>query len=57
MEIKIANTKADALLGKNLKMKVREIIGTAQSMGINVDGKRAPEVLKEISEGKYDSKF
>ncbi len=50
----ITNTKADALLGKNLKMKAKEIIGTAQSMGINVDGKRAPVVLKEIDEGKYD---
>jgi large subunit ribosomal protein L11 len=51
----ITKTKADALLGKNLKMKTKEIVGTAQSMGINIDGKRAPVVLKEIDEGKYDS--
>ncbi|PLW80090.1 50S ribosomal protein L11 [Candidatus Woesearchaeota archaeon] len=55
--IDIAKTKADALLGKNLKMKCKEIVGTAQAMGINIDGKRAPVVLKDIDEGKYDSKF
>ena len=55
--INIANTKADALLGKNLKMKCKEILGTAQAMGINVDGKRVPEVLKDVDAGKYDSKF
>lgn len=55
--ITIAKTKADALLGKNLKMKCKEIVGSAQSIGINIDGKRARQVLKDIDAGAYDSKF
>lgn len=55
--INVAKAKADALLGKNLKMKVKEILGTAQAMGINVEGNRVPVVLTEVDEGKYDDKF
>lgn len=55
--IEITHTKEDALLGKTLKMKVKEIVGTARAMGINIDGKRAWDVHKDIDEGKYDSKF
>lgn len=52
--MKIAKTKEDALLGSDLKAKVREIAGTCQSMGILIEGKPAQETLKEIKEGKYD---
>lgn len=52
--MKIAKMKEDALLGKSLKEKVKEIIGTCQSMGILVEGVNAQEALKQIKEGKFD---
>jgi large subunit ribosomal protein L11 len=55
--IKIAKTKEDSLLGKDLKSKVREIIGTCQSMGILVEGKPAQETLKDIADGKFDEEI
>ncbi len=55
--IKIAKIKEDALLGANLKGKVKEIVGTCQSMGILVEGMPAPEALKAIDEGKFDEKI
>lgn len=55
--IKIAIMKEDALLGKDLTMKVREIIGTCQSMGILVEGKSAQEALKMVADGKFDQKI
>ena len=55
--IKVAKTKYDDLLGKDLKMKVREVVGTCQSMGILVEGMPAPEALKAIAPGKFDAKI
>jgi large subunit ribosomal protein L11 len=55
--IKIAKMKEDALLGKNLKEKLKEICGTCQSMGILVEGKPANEAICEINAGKFDEKI
>jgi len=55
--IKIAKTKEDSLLGKDLKAKVREVVGTCQSMGILVEGKPAQETLKDIAAGKFDEEI
>lgn len=55
--IKIAKMKHRNLLGKDLKSKVKEIIGSCVSIGVTVEGKSPKEVQKEIDEGKYDSKF
>ena len=55
--IKIAKMKYGDLLGKDLKSKVKEVIGSCVSIGVNVEGKSPKEVQKEIDEGKYDSKF
>jgi len=55
--IKIAKMKYEGLLGKDLKNKAKEIIGTCVSMGVRVEGKDPREVQKEIDEGKYDAKF
>ena len=52
--IKIAKMKESNLLGNDLKAKVKEIIGTCNSMGILVEGKPAREAIKEVNEGKYD---
>ncbi len=55
--IKIAKIKESALLGKELKQKVREIVGTCQSMGVLVEGMSAQDALKAITEGKFDAKI
>jgi len=55
--IKVAKMKHSNLLGKNLKKKTKEVIGTCVSMGITVEGKKPQEIQKAIDEGAYDSKF
>lgn len=55
--IKVAKMKHDNLLGKKLKQKTKEVIGTCVSLGVTVEGKKPQEIQKEIDEGKYDSKF
>jgi len=55
--IKVAKMKSDNLLGKELKKKTKEVIGTCVSMGITVEGKKPQEIQKAIDEGAYDSKF
>jgi large subunit ribosomal protein L11 len=51
---KISEMKKDSLLGKDIKSRAKEIIGTCQSMGVTVEGKNPKDILKEIDEGKYD---
>ncbi len=55
--IKVAKTKSDSLLGKDLTMKVREIIGTCQSMGILIEGMDAQAALKAVAAGQFDAKI
>lgn len=55
--VKIAKMKFDSILGKDLKHKTKEVIGTCTSMGVTVEGKSPKEVLKEIDAGKFDAKF
>ncbi len=55
--IKIAKMKEPQLLGKSLKHKVKEIVGTCRSMGILVEGMPAEEALKEIDAGKFDKEI
>ena len=52
--IAVAKQKASFSLSKNLTETVKEILGTCVSMGINVDGKNAKQVLKDVDAGKYD---
>jgi len=55
--VKVAKMKYDNLLGKELKQKTKEIIGTCVSIGITVEGKKPQEIQKAIDEGQFDSKF
>ena len=55
--IKIAKMKESSLLGKTLKQKVKEIVGTCNSMGILVEGKPATESMKDIETGKFDEEI
>ena len=55
--IKIAKMKETATLGKSLKEKVKEIIGTCQSMGILVEGKPARETMRDVEAGLFDEEI
>jgi len=55
--IKIAKMKEDSLLGKDNFSKVKEIIGTCNSMGILVEGKPAFETIADINNGKFKDKI
>jgi large subunit ribosomal protein L11 len=55
--IKIAKMKRDSLLAKDMKKALKEIVATCVSMPITVENKNPKEVLKDIDEGKYDSKI
>lgn len=55
--IKVAKMKEDALLGAQLKGRVKEIVGTCQSMGILVEGMIAQDALKAIDAGQFDEKI
>ncbi len=55
--IKIAKMKETDLLGKTLKDKVKEIVGTCNSMGIMVEGDHAAETQQRIDEGEFDEKI
>jgi large subunit ribosomal protein L11 len=55
--IKIAKMKEDALSGKTLKEKVKEIIGTCRSMGIRVEERDAGDAIIMVNEGKFDKEI
>ena len=55
--IKIMEVKREQLLAKTSKAAAKEILGTAFSTGITIDGKMARQVLQEVDEGKYDKYF
>ncbi|MBD3248807.1 50S ribosomal protein L11 [Candidatus Woesearchaeota archaeon] len=55
--IKIAKMKEGNLLGKTLKEKVKEVMGTCNSMGILVEGVDATEAIKNVNEGKFDKEI
>jgi len=55
--IKIAKMKEDNLLGATLKEKVKEIIGTCNSMGIMVEGVAGVDAIKDVNSGKFDKQI
>jgi len=54
--IAIAKMKKNDLLGKDLKAKVKEIIGTCISMGVTVESLKGKEIIKKIEKGEYEFK-
>jgi large subunit ribosomal protein L11 len=52
--VKIAKMKEDALGGTHLKQRVKEIIGTCQSIGITVEDMKAQDAFKALAEGRFD---
>ncbi len=55
--VKIAKIKASDLSSYKLKSQVSEIIGSCNSLGITVEGKKAQDAIKDLQEGKFDSKL
>jgi large subunit ribosomal protein L11 len=55
--LKIAKMKEEDLQGKTLKKRVKEVAGTALSMGVTVDGKDPREFQKAVDAGGYDNQI
>ena len=55
--IKIAKMKESGLSGKTLKERIKEVIGTCNSMGVLVEGVPAVEAIKQVNEGKFDQEI
>lgn len=55
--VKVAQMKQDAFYSKTIKEASKIIIGSANAMGILVEGKIAVEINKDINAGKYDEVF
>ena len=55
--IKIAKIKEDVLLGKDMKSKIKEVIGTCNSMGILVEGLSGKDALRAVEQGKFDQEI
>ncbi|PIN86951.1 50S ribosomal protein L11 [Candidatus Woesearchaeota archaeon CG10_big_fil_rev_8_21_14_0_10_44_13] len=55
--IKISKMKQDSLLGKDNFSRVKEIIGTCDSMGVLVEGKQARETIADINKGMFKDKI
>jgi large subunit ribosomal protein L11 len=51
---KLAEMKMNSLSSSKIYSAVREIVGTCNSMGITIEGKRAKEIQKEIKSGNWD---
>jgi large subunit ribosomal protein L11 len=51
--IRIAKQKG----GRDLRAKVKEVLGTCKSMGVTVEGKDPVEVQREIEEGRYEEEL
>ena len=54
---KVAKMKMDNLGARDIKSAVKEVVGSCDSAGITVEGKRAKETMKDIAAGKFDSQL
>jgi len=52
--VKIAKMKLPYMNASSLKAAVKQVLGTAKSMGITVEGKDPREVIREVDEGVWD---
>lgn len=55
--IKVAKMKIEILAARDLKAAVVTVIGTCNSMGMMVEGKKARDAIKEVKEGKFDKEI
>jgi len=54
---KVARMKESDLLAMDLRGAVKEVIGSAQSAGITIEGEDAYKVQQQIDEGKFDDRL
>lgn len=52
--VRIARTMRHKSLAKDLVGTVKEVLGTAVSIGCTVDGMKPQEVTARVSEGRYE---
>jgi len=52
--VEIAKGRLSAMLARDLKKAVKEVLGTCLSMGVTVNGKDPREVQREVEEGKRE---
>ena len=52
--VAIAKAKNNSL-GKTPKDTLKEILGSCVSMGVNVEGRKAKDMIREVEAGKHDS--
>lgn len=55
--IKISKMKEDALSGKTSKERVKEVIGTCNSMGVLVEGVPGREAIVLVNEGRFEQEI
>ncbi|MBW3012512.1 50S ribosomal protein L11 [Candidatus Woesearchaeota archaeon] len=55
--IKIAKMKEGNLAGKDLKAKIKEVIGTCNSLGVMVEGVPAKEAIQQVNAGAFDAEI
>lgn len=53
----VARKKREGLLASSLKLAVKEILGSCQSMGVTVEGRSAKEMQSLVSSGEFDSQL
>ena len=51
--IKVSKMKSDALLGITAFARVKEVLGSCDSMGVMVEGKRARDLIAEVNAGAF----
>ncbi|MCJ7443161.1 MAG: 50S ribosomal protein L11 [Methanotrichaceae archaeon] len=55
--VRVASVKRMGLLSRTIKNATREVIGTAGSMGVTIDGLSSKEAQLAVASGKYDHIF
>lgn len=55
--IKIAKSKENVMLGRNLQARVKQIVGSCDSMGLLVEGMPPREAVASINAGRFDEKI
>ncbi|MFH1721167.1 MAG: 50S ribosomal protein L11 [Candidatus Altiarchaeota archaeon] len=55
--VKITNMKSDQLLGADQVAKMKEIIGSCQSIGITIEGRTAKHAFEALERGELDKEM
>ena len=55
--IKVAKMKQSAMLAKNLRGAVKEVVGTCVSLGLTVNEEEPKKIIEDINAGVYDEFF